>query len=235
MAGQLHEMPRKFDKILPKFKPDKSGSLEDHVNNLFLAIHLLGAEHDDIVCRIFPYTFSRKASTWYFILLVRSITDWDNFKRFFMRKFGERKKTASLHNELRAIRMDKRERVKDFNQRFLNVLIKFPHDVSPAQSLAIEYYTTALTPSIGMFAKKSNRNTLALNFDGAKNVKTELSAYDQHPCYEETKLTRKKPLILTKPLDMESKVIDNEVKMVKKLSNEVVDLKKNVGEGSSKP
>jgi hypothetical protein len=48
-------------------------------------------------------------------------------------------------------------------------------------------------------------------------------------------LTGKKPFLLTKPPDKESKDIDNVVKMVKKLSNEVVDLKKNVGEGSSKP
>jgi hypothetical protein len=65
----------------------------------------------------------------------------------------EKEKQLSLHNELGAIIMDKRERVKDFNQIFLNVLIKFPHDVALAQSLAIEYYTTALTPSIGMFVK----------------------------------------------------------------------------------
>jgi hypothetical protein len=42
-------------------------------------------------------------------------------------------------------------------------------------------------------------------------------------------------LLLTKTLDRESKDIDNVVKMVKKLSNEIMDLKKNVGEGSSKP
>jgi hypothetical protein len=66
-------------------------------------------------------------------------------------------------------------------------------------------------------------------------VERELSAYDQHPRYEETKSARKKPLLLAKPPDRESKDIDNVVKMVKKLSNEVVDLKNNVGEGSSKP
>jgi hypothetical protein len=60
MAGELHEMPRKFDKLLPKFDPDKPGSPEDHVNNLFLAIHLLGVQHDDVVCRLFPYTFLGK-------------------------------------------------------------------------------------------------------------------------------------------------------------------------------
>jgi hypothetical protein len=62
-----------------------------------------------------------------------------------------------------------------------------------------------------------------------------LSAYDQHPRYEETKSAGKKPFLLTKPPEKESKDINNSVKNVKKLSNEVVNLKKNVGEGSSKP
>jgi hypothetical protein len=66
-------------------------------------------------------------------------------------------------------------------------------------------------------------------------VERELSAYEQHPCYEETKSAGKKPPLLTKPLDKEARDIDNVVKMVNKLSNEVVELKKNVGEGSSKP
>jgi hypothetical protein len=109
-------MPRKFDKLLPKFDLDKPGSPEDYVNNLFLSIHILGVENHDVVCRLFPYTFLIKASTWYFSLPVRSIIDWDSFERLFMRKIGERKTSASFHNELGAIRMDKRERVKDFNQ-----------------------------------------------------------------------------------------------------------------------
>jgi len=138
-------MPRKFDRLLPKFDPDKAGSPKDHINNLFLAIQLLGVQHDDVVCRLFPYTFSGNASTWYFILPTRSIIDFDSFERFFMRKFGEKKTTASLHNELGSIRMEKRERVKYFNQIFINVLINFPHEVFPAQSLAIEYYTVSLT------------------------------------------------------------------------------------------
>jgi hypothetical protein len=109
-------------------------------------------------------------------------------------------------------------------------LINFPHKVAPAQSLSIEYYTTASTPSIGMFVKRSNKNTLALKFDDVEIVKRELSAYDQHPRYEETKSTGKKSLLLTKSPNKESKDIDNVVKMVKKLSNEVLDLKKIVFE-----
>jgi hypothetical protein len=79
LDGKLHEMPREFDKVLPKFDPDKSGSPEDHLNNFFLATHLLNVQHEDMVCRIFPYTFSRKAYTWYFSLPSGSITEWDDF------------------------------------------------------------------------------------------------------------------------------------------------------------
>jgi hypothetical protein len=66
--------------------------------------------------------------------------------------------------------MDKKEKVKYFNQRFLNVLIRFPHDVAPVQSLTIEYYTTELTPSIGIFVKIYNKNNLALNFDEYETI-----------------------------------------------------------------
>jgi hypothetical protein len=76
---------------------------------------------------------------------------------------------------------------------------------------------------------------LELNFDEAKTMESDLSAYDQHPCYKDTKSPGKKPLLLTKIPKRESKDIDNVVKMVKKLSNEVMDLKNNVGEGSLNP
>jgi len=139
LAGTLHEIPRKYDKFLPKFDPDKPGSPKDHLNNFFITTHLQNVQHEDVVCRLFPYTFSTKASTWYFSLPPESITEWDDFERLFIRKFGERKMNAYLHKELGAIKMDKKEKVKDFNQRFLNVLIKFPHKVAHAQSLSIEY------------------------------------------------------------------------------------------------
>ena len=86
-----------------------------------------------------------------------------------------------------------------------------------------------------MFVKRKNRNTLALNFDEVEMVEREISSYDHHSHSEETILYGKKSLLLTKPPKKDLRDIDNVVKLVKKLSNEVVDMKKNVGEGSSKP
>jgi hypothetical protein len=49
--------------------------------------------------------------------------------------------------------MEKKEKVKDFNQCFTTVLNKFYIETAPLESLAIEYYTLTLIPSIGMFVK----------------------------------------------------------------------------------
>jgi hypothetical protein len=65
LVEPLHELPKCRERLLPKFDPEKSSSPEDHVNNLFLATYLLDVHYEDVVCRLFPYTFENKASTWY--------------------------------------------------------------------------------------------------------------------------------------------------------------------------
>jgi hypothetical protein len=85
-----------------------------------------------------------------------------------------------------------------------------------------------------MFIKRVGKVSLAQNFEEAKVVEKELISLDSHPTYERNQITGKKPLLLTKPLEKEPKDLDSVVKLVKKLSNEVVYLKKNIGEGSFK-
>jgi hypothetical protein len=65
-------------------------------------------------------------------------------------------------------------------------------------------------------------------------VEKEILSLGNHPIDEENKLAGKNPLLPTKPLEMEPTNLDSVVKLVKELSNEVVDIKKSVGEGSSK-
>jgi hypothetical protein len=56
-------------------------------------------------------------------------------------------------------------------------------------------------------------------------------SYKNHPSSKEIKSIGKNPLLLTKTTEKEPKYLKNMVKLVKKLSNEVVDLNKNVGKG----
>ena len=74
VPGVQHPLPKHPEKLLPKFNPELKEPAEYHVKKFMLAVRLLDVEHEDVVCRLFPYTFEGKASTWYFSLTAGSIT-----------------------------------------------------------------------------------------------------------------------------------------------------------------
>jgi len=84
-------------------------------------------------------------------------------------KFGEEKTPMDLYKELDAIKMEKKEKGKNFNKCFTTVLNEFFVEITPMESLRIEYYTSALIPSIGMFFKQVGKDSTQ-NFEEAKVV-----------------------------------------------------------------
>jgi hypothetical protein len=76
----------------------------------------MNVQHEDISCNIFPYTFENLASTWYFNLLVRSITSWTKFQKDFLGKFTEETTIGTLMVELFIATMSSKEKLTDFNQ-----------------------------------------------------------------------------------------------------------------------
>jgi hypothetical protein len=109
-----------------------------------LVVRLMNVEHEDVVCRHFPYTFEGKASTWYFYLRQGSITIWNAFETSFIEKFGDDKTPLVLVLELSRIKMDSKEKVKDFNQIFLSLINKI-HDTSKlVEDVSIKFYTSSL-------------------------------------------------------------------------------------------
>jgi hypothetical protein len=68
VLGALHDIPKHIEKLFPKFDPDMKDSLEYHIKKIMLVVRLMNVQHGDVVCRLFPYTFENKASTWFFSL-----------------------------------------------------------------------------------------------------------------------------------------------------------------------
>jgi hypothetical protein len=66
VPGAQHPLPKHPEKWLPKFDPDSKQIVEDHIKKFMLAIRLCNVKHEDVVCRLFPYTFEGNASMWYF-------------------------------------------------------------------------------------------------------------------------------------------------------------------------
>jgi hypothetical protein len=113
-----------------------------------------------------------------------------HFERDFLNKFGEEKTLATLLRELISIKMEKKEKIKYFNQHFTTILNKFHVDVEPIEALTVEYYTSSLHPSIAMFVKRAGKTTLAENFEEAKNVEKEMLSLGSNPGTKDNKEAR---------------------------------------------
>ena len=61
-----------------------------------MALKILNVEYEDVVCRLFQYTFEPKEYSWYFSLHSNSIVNWDGFEKAFLGKFGNQKTLATL-------------------------------------------------------------------------------------------------------------------------------------------
>ena len=114
-----------------------------------LSLRLMALEHEDVVCRSFPYTFVLKASVWLFSLVVRSITSWKQFETTFMTQFGDEKTSRILFLELSQIKINKNDKIKDFYQIFITLLNQILDN--PVEYVHIEFYIVGLPPPVAMF------------------------------------------------------------------------------------
>jgi hypothetical protein len=169
IPGRVH-----LEKLLPKFDPETSRFLEDHIKKFILVIRLMNVQNEDVLCMLFPYTFDNSISTWYFNLHVGSIISWMNFQNDFLDKFAEETTIGSLMAELFFATMGPKEKVKDFNQHFTIILNKFQPEAKPTHDLQIEVYAIALPTSISMFVKRDAKHTLDDNFKKAKTIEFQM-------------------------------------------------------------
>ena len=83
--------------------------MDDHLQIFYLALEgLQAAEHEDVVCRLFPHILKGKAASWYFSLQENSITNSNTFERLFRSKYGTQRTTAALMKELLALIKEKK-------------------------------------------------------------------------------------------------------------------------------
>ena len=126
VPGAQNPLTKHPEKLLPKFDPDNGVTPQDHIKQFMLSLILLDIEHEDVVCRLFPYTFVGQASTRFFSLAIGSIASWQQFETSFLNQFRDERTSRMLVLELSRMRCDKKDKIKDFNQRFINLLNHIP-------------------------------------------------------------------------------------------------------------
>ena len=135
------------------------------------------------------------------------------------------------------MRFEKKDKVKDFNQIFINLLNHILE--KPAESIQVEFYIAALLPSIAMFVKARENRTLAENFIEDMKVEKDIASISSSQGNEENKPssseknTKKKGILRmdTEKKDKEPTDMASMQRVIKQLMNDIIDLKKNKGEG----
>jgi len=71
---------------------------------------------------------------------------------FLEKKFDDKIPTMLL-KDLGSLKMEGKEKVKDFNQRFTHISNKFAADTKPHDSIIVDYYMSKAQTSIAQFVK----------------------------------------------------------------------------------
>jgi len=66
----------------------------------------------------------------------------------FLEKFADEKTLTMLLKEFGSLKMEGKDKLNDFNQRFIRILNNFEADTKPYDSSTINYYTSALPTTI---------------------------------------------------------------------------------------
>jgi hypothetical protein len=164
---------------------------------------------------------------------------WEKFESFFLEKFGDGKPPEVLVMDLSSLKMNPKEKVKDFNQRFLTLKNRIPTDSMPAESLIISYYTKALHQSISICVKQSKKSTFLEAFEEAIQIKKDILSLKESSSNETetSSVSKMKIEILSRPTQSKTQSknsnLENLTKLVQKMSNQVIDLKRSTEEASS--
>ena len=235
VPAPLHQLPDSPEKWLPKFNPDTGTPAEEHINNFMLSVNLKGVTQEDVVARLFPYTLQGSARSWYFSLPSGSITSWNIFQEQFLTKYGDNRSLATLINDLSNLRIESKEPIKEFNSRFNKLLNKIPTTSKPIEQIKSEWYIISLPSNITIFVDRAAKLTLAKNMKEALAIEKCIIALEKKAALEDRKSKKvsfkddSKKKTPKDPYDMEGLQ-----KFLKTMSNEMVEIKKQVAETSTK-
>jgi hypothetical protein len=145
--------------------------------------------------------FEGNASTWYFTQHPHTIVSWEKFETYFLEKFGNDIYPEVLVMELSSLKMNPKEKLKYFNQKFLTLKNQIPTDSMAAQSLIVAYYTKSLHNNITIWVKRSKNYLLLEAFEKASEIEKDILILKHNidSEVETTSSSKKKIEILARP------------------------------------
>ena len=89
--------------------------------------------------------------------------------------------------ELLALKMEKKEKVFDFNHRFAHHLNNFSVAIMHVEESLVEYHSSMFSPEIAMLVKRLVKLSLLETYEEAKKVEEELESINKQSIDSDTK------------------------------------------------
>ena len=142
---------------------------------------------------------------------------------------------TTLLNDLSNLKAKPKKLIKDFNSSFNKLLNKIPTTSNLSNEVQNEWYISALPSNTTIFVDRASKLTLVENMKEAITVEKRILSLDKKNALEERKSkkvtfrdeSKKEP-----PKDLFD--LEGLQKVLKTMSNEMVDIKKQVADTSSK-
>jgi hypothetical protein len=90
----LHDLPKNYMKILPKFTREGDLTTQEHTNFFDQFADILGIEHEDVYSRLLVQTFEGQVRTWFRALATGSLRSYEELENAFIKQWGERRATS---------------------------------------------------------------------------------------------------------------------------------------------
>jgi hypothetical protein len=90
----LHDLPKNYMKILPKFTGEGDLTTQEHINFFDQFSDILRIEHEDVYSRLLVQTFEGQVRTWFRALATGSLRSYEELENAFIKQWGERRATS---------------------------------------------------------------------------------------------------------------------------------------------
>lgn len=161
---QYHALPKNPTVFCSKFFiNDPNCTVEEHIKVFEDALCSRRIQHEDVACRLFPYSLGDDPYSWFVNLPVLSVTGWVQLKEAFIAKFGMPTTPLELHRMFVDIRRHDKEIISSLNNRFHTTYMRLQAPYTLMKAGALEAYYSVLDSQTAMFTRIANPAPTMLN------------------------------------------------------------------------
>jgi hypothetical protein len=163
ILGYPRKMPPKYENWLPRFTGSDGERVDYHMHDFwaFFQFHPISDDAEDLAMKLFSATLHGNARRWYDNLPDASITTMEQLEETFLKRWGiQLEDIPILLKRLEHIKQTENETVRQFQDRFEDILYRIPESHHPEDKYIVHLYTNALLVHLGFPLSKKGPRTL---------------------------------------------------------------------------